>query len=156
MRILDNVGTYIRCWPDPKSRRLLNIYIQKLGKKLAVPMQFHKLHCTLMCSKDNIEDLKLNLGWRPATRYTATIEEAMILGSYLVLKLESEELTERHNFWKNYGLTQLYANPEFIPHISLGKMSQPEFERLNIAEVLEPLIGQTLSFSNEDFENLSN
>lgn len=117
------------------------------------------LHVTLMYSKVPVPLANVDVDTRntfKAKPLALEYWEGHDKEGYVVLKLKSSQLQERHNFWKSKGAKHSFD--EYSPHITIGKdvgKSTPaitEFIRVANTQIIPKLT--PLLFTNESIEDL--
>lgn len=104
-------GLYVQTVPTIDSIRAMNQLLEAQG----FPSLDWDPHCSIMYSKETPEKAKVKALFNPATKYTAQVVgithwPGHDKKGYLVLKLDSESLSQRHDEYKAAG-----AVPTFDP-----------------------------------------
>lgn len=146
-------GTYINLELTPESKALVTGVNMHLQLEFGIPvLEYQELHVTLNSSERSLP-VRNQLWVQRGKVYDAEVTGVGVLGTFLVAYLDSEELTERHDFWLKQGIDSVY--PDFVPHTSLCKMT-PSFFGLHqekIEEICDKLIGAKLFASLESIHN---
>lgn len=117
---LEPAGTYAAAVMSEETG--LNIQDYAIKNKIPLFEGFDQLHCTIVYSKKWVGDVIEVIGRYP-TPIVVPPERCTIarLGrgmEYLVIKMESPELTARFNHFRDtYGTTTDF--PNYVPHVSL-------------------------------------
>lgn len=114
MQVPMNKGTYVSAHFSDSTLNQLEKFQKELGLLNPVPRE--KLHCTICYSR-------VGIPYKPLNNYYAGISGELEIwdtkyGRTLVLKLNSDQLKERHDYSMILGAT--YDFPEYIPHITLS------------------------------------
>lgn len=147
-------GTYVCVLPNAMSKiRLLQIG-RLLGEDLRD--QLDELHTTLMYSRGHFP---INDRPNPRLEHQATIVDIEHWDGhdndgYLVLKLKSQSLQERHRYWSDNGLVHSFE--DYTPHVTLasgiGALTPELKARMDV--VRPKVVGTDLVLTNEQVEGL--
>jgi 2'-5' RNA ligase len=100
------------------------------------------LHCTLMYSREKApEPAKANKLLLQSANYAALPYELEYWdghdsAGYIVLKMKSDTLADRHEAWKSAGCEHSF--PDYVPHITVAKDLQKES---NVTEAIAKING---------------
>lgn len=113
-------GTYIAAIPSEESIKSIVALQKRLRLKNPVPAE--DLHATIVYSKRGNADIRPNMTYK--TGIPLGFELFGDDKNYLVLELESDDLSQRHEQCMVYGLSSTYD--EYRPHITLSTNYQDE------------------------------
>ena len=148
-------GVYVSVTPNANSILLISRYASLIGMPLLLQEQ-HELHCTVVYSR-SIPKVTPRLDAQKVYR-------ARIVGvnwwlghdkaGYLVLLLNSPDLSELHREWYDSGCTSSFG--DYVPHVTLKKDFGPRPPNLGlIRDKLAKYIGTSLEFSSAALEGLN-
>lgn len=148
-------GLYVSVRPARGLSHVLS-YLRDLPN---VTSNVDDLHCTLMYSRDSAPNLirACSLLYKGPTVYQAALTGLEFWDGhdnkgYLVAKLDSPQLQERHAAWRALGAKHSF--PDYTPHMTIAtgvRYSAKELAKYNLPLRAYPL---TLAFSGEHIEDI--
>lgn len=149
-------GCFVSVEPDVDTKMKLLDWVNRLGFGLD-PMEEEKLHCTVVHSKAG-EGAPLSYSIDPSTRYVARLQgfefwEGHDYAGYLVARLHSTALLERHRYWVAGGADHSFD--DYHPHVTLKRFLQPSdamYQRMR--KLADRERGSILGFYNETIEDV--
>lgn len=147
-------GTYVCVLPNAMSK----IRLLQIGRLLGFDLRgdLDELHSTLMYSRghfpfDDRVDTRLE---HPATIVDIEHWDGHDNDGYLVLKLKSQSLQERHRYWLDNGLVHSFE--DYTPHVTLasgiGALTTELKARMDV--VRPKVVGTDLVLTHEQIEGL--